>query len=100
MRAVVHALEHDLGDDLPVAMRMLVQRCAVLSSLCAHSEAVLLNGGTVSISDYVSMSQTLARLLKLLGIRRVPREVTTLSDLLHDDQQRLEQRRDSEHADA
>jgi hypothetical protein len=90
VRAVVQALERDLGDDLPVAQRMLVQRAAVLASLCTHTEAVLLNGGRTSIADYVQMSATLARLLKLLGLRRVPRDVTTLGDLLRDD---LEQKR-------
>ena len=96
VRAVVHALEHDLGDDLPVAQRMLVHRCAVLASLCTHSEAVLLNGGAINISDYLGMTTTLSRLLKLLGIRRVAREVTTLSDLLHEDQHHLEQQREAE----
>ena len=41
-------------------------------------------------------AQTLARLLKLLGIRRVAREITSLSDLLHEDQPHLEQR-ESDH---
>src|SRR5262245_14871292 len=71
VRAVVQALERDLGDDLPVAQRMLVQRCAVLASLCTHLEAQLLNGGSVSIPDYVSMTATLSRLLRTLGIKRV-----------------------------
>ena len=60
-------------------------------SLCTHNEAVLLNGGAINITDYLGMTTTLARLLKLLGIRRVAREVTTLSDLLHEDQHHLEQ---------
>ena len=79
---------------------MLVQRCAVLASLCTHNEAVLLNGGAINITDYLGMTHTLARLLKLLGIRRVAREVTTLSDLLHEDQRHLEQQHEAEHDDA
>ena len=75
---------------------MLVQRCAVLATLCTHSEVVLFNGGAINISDYLGMTTTLARLLKLLGIRRIAREVTTLSDLLHEDQQRLEQQHEAE----
>jgi hypothetical protein len=75
VRAAARALSSDLGDDLPVAQRMLVQRCAVLAALCSHSEATLLNGGTVSIPDYVSMTATLSRLLRTLGLKRVPREV-------------------------
>ena len=93
----VHALQRDLGDDLPVAQKMLVQRCAVLASLCAHNEAMLLNGGAINIGDYLGMTTTLSRLLKLLGIRRVAREVTTLSDLLHEDQQRLAQQHEAQH---
>jgi len=93
VRTMAMALERDLGDDLPVARRLLVQRCAVLASLCGHLEATLLNGGTVSIPDYTSMVATLSRLLRTLGLERVPREVTTLGDLLRADQeqQRLEQ---------
>ena len=100
MKAVTRALSSDLGgDDLPVAQRMLVQRVAMLSALCTHNEAILLNGGTVSISDYVSMTQTLARLLKLLspGLRRVPREITTLGDLLRAD---LDEQRQRERVEA
>ena len=40
-------------------------------SLCTHNEAMLLNGGAINITDYIGMTTTLARLLKLLGIRRV-----------------------------
>ena len=72
VRTLVHALERDLGDDLPIAQKMLVQRCAVLASLCTHVEATLLNGGSINLTDYIGMTQTLARLLKLVGLRRVP----------------------------
>jgi hypothetical protein len=82
VRVLTKALERDLGDDLPVAQRMLVQRCAVLSALCAHNEATLLNGGVINIGDYVSMTATLSRLLKLLGLRRVPKHVESLSAYL------------------
>ena len=84
VRAWAQALERDLsgGGDLSTGQQMLVARCAVLASLCTHSEAVLLNGGSVNIGEYVSMSQTLARLLKLLGLRRAPKEVESLSAYL------------------
>ena len=54
---VARALSSDLGNDLPVAQRMLVQRCAVLAALCTHNEAVLLNGGAINLTDYLGMTQ-------------------------------------------
>src|SRR5262249_31213988 len=57
-------------------------RCSHLASLCTHNEAVLLNGGVISVTDYVAMTATLARLLRLLGLRRVPREVESLATYL------------------
>lgn len=72
------ALSSDLGHDLSVAQQMLVQRAALLSLLCGHSEAAIMLGRPVSIGDYVSMVSTLRRLLTTLSpnLRRVPKDIT------------------------
>jgi hypothetical protein len=52
------------------------------SWLCEHSEVLLLTGGSVPLNDYLGAANTLKRLLQVLGIKRVPREVETLSSYL------------------
>ena len=58
---------------------MLVARCAVLASLCTDLEARALIGNAINVPDYINMAATLARLLRMLGLRRVPKEVESLS---------------------
>jgi hypothetical protein len=105
MLRCARALAADLGNDLSVSQRMLVQRSALLSLLCQDSEAKILLGMPVSLPDYVSMTATLRRLLTTLSpnLKRVPRDVSglTLGDLLRADRQaqQLELQRQREHED-
>src|ERR1700730_14130229 len=76
LRALVRALARDLGEDLPLAQTMLVQRVAILEALCIHSEAALLLGQDVSLNDYLQMVSTQRRLLQTLGLNRMPKDIT------------------------
>jgi hypothetical protein len=55
---------------------MLVQRVVMLEALCTHTEAAILLGQDVSLSDYLQMAATQRRLLQTLGLKRVPKDVT------------------------
>jgi hypothetical protein len=79
MLRCARALAADLGNDLSVSQRMLVQRASLLSMLCGHAEASFLLGRQdVPLGDYVSMASTLRRILTTLSpsLKRVPRDIT------------------------
>jgi hypothetical protein len=77
INAVTRALTSDLGGDLSVAQRLLVQRTAVLQALLEHAEAGFLTGRPhVALGDYVSMVAAQTRILRVLGTKRVPKDVT------------------------
>jgi hypothetical protein len=78
VRALVRSLANDLGSDLPLAQRMLVQRTAMIEVLCEHCETAILLGQRqdIALADYISLTATQARILKMLGLRRVPKDVT------------------------
>jgi len=76
LRALARALSRELGEDLPLAQMMLVQRVVMLEALCVHSEAALLLGQDVSLNDYLQMISTQRRLLQTLGLKRVPKDIT------------------------
>ena len=82
LQTIARQLSRDLGDDLSTAQRALVLRSAMLMAICEHSEVLLLTGGSVPLNDYLGAANTLKRLLQVLGIKRVPREVETLSSYL------------------
>jgi hypothetical protein len=86
VRAIVRALAHDLADDLSTAQRMLVMRVALLDALCEHTEASILLGQEVSVSDYLMMASTQRRLLQTLypgRLLRIPKDITPdLDDIL------------------
>jgi hypothetical protein len=48
----------------------------MLEALCTHTEAAILLGQDVSLSDYLSMISTQRRLLQTLGLKRVPKDIT------------------------
>ena len=76
LRALSRTLARELGEDLPLAQMMLVQRVVMLEALCTHTEAAILLGQDVSLSDYLSMISTQRRLLQTLGLKRVPKDIT------------------------
>ena len=85
VREAARILANDLGvADLNAMQQQLVMRAAVLSVLCTHNEAAMLLGQAVSLSDYIAMTNTQRRLLATLnpGLKRVPRDVMTLTEYL------------------
>jgi hypothetical protein len=72
----------DLGGDLSAAEQQLVQRTSVLAALLEDREARILSGEKISIGDYVAMISVQKQLLLALGIKRVPRDVSALSEYL------------------
>jgi hypothetical protein len=75
-------LARDMGDDLSIAQQELVRRAAILSALLENSEARMLIGERVSVSEYVELLNAQRRILVTLGIRRVPRDITpTIEDI-------------------
>jgi hypothetical protein len=70
-------LASDLGGDLSAAQAMMVTRVAMLEALCVHCEAGILTGRqNVPLNDYVNMIAAQTRLLRVLGVKRVPKDVT------------------------
>ena len=67
---------------------MLVQRASLLALLCGHTEAQIMLGHPVSVSDYLQMASTLRRLLTTLSpsLKRLPKDITpTLADILNEE---------------
>lgn len=76
--ALIDALTTDLGgqDHLTTGQRQLVQRAAVLGALVEDFEARWVAGEDVDLPGYLSAIGVQRRLLKTIGIRRTPRDVT------------------------
>jgi hypothetical protein len=77
-REVAGAIAGDLGglDQLSRAQRELVKRCAGLAVLADRVEERLVKGEAVDVTEYATMVSTQSRVLRVLGLKRVPRDVT------------------------
>jgi len=86
IRKTARLLSSDLGGDLSIAQTMMVQRAGVLQALLEHAEVgYLLGRSGVALGDYVAMVAAQTRVLKLLGLKRVPRDVTpSLGEILRE----------------
>ncbi len=65
----------DLGGNLSSAEAALVRRSAVLVAVLDNSEAAWAKDGSLVLSDYVTATNTLRRLLLSLGLERRPRSL-------------------------
>jgi hypothetical protein len=88
-------------DQCSESRKQLIRRFAAAAAVLAEQmEADLANGVPINIAEHATLSSTLVRLASRIGINRVPRDVTTLGQLIAEDQeaerQRLAQRRESE----
>jgi hypothetical protein len=73
----------DLGGiALSEARMQLVRRFAATAVLAEATEARLVNGEVIDVTEYSQLSSTLVRLATRIGLDRVPRDITpaTLSD--------------------
>jgi hypothetical protein len=83
-RGLVAELESDLGgaDQLTAATREVVQRAALAAVMLRNMEADWLAGRGIDVPSYTTLANTQSRLLKLIGLERRSRDVSTLADYL------------------
>jgi hypothetical protein len=84
-RSVATRMAGDMGgsDTLSTAQKILIQRCAMLAVECERIERATIAGADFDAATYGQMTGHLARALRALGLKRVPRDVTpTLTDYL------------------
>ena len=83
-RKLIDELEEDLGgrDRLATGERQLIQRAAVLGAVLTDTESKWIGGEPIDITAYCTVVNAQRRLLETIGLRRVPRDVTTLSQYL------------------
>jgi hypothetical protein len=83
-RGVAAAVASDLGgrDRLTRAQLELVRRVAGLSVLADQIEWRIVNGQPIEVLEYTSIVGTQSRVLRSLGLKRVPKDITKLSDVL------------------
>jgi hypothetical protein len=79
----VAELESDLGgaDQLTAATREVVQP-ALAAVMLRNMEADWLAGRGIDVPSYTTLANTQSRLLKLIGLERRSRDVSTLADYL------------------
>ena len=83
--ALIDAIEADAGghDQLTTGQRQIVQRIALTCALAEHLEARWLSGEEIDPTIYCTLANAQKRLLELVGLRRLPRDVTpSLTDYL------------------
>jgi hypothetical protein len=82
VRTIAARLIRDTGNDPSEAQRQLIQRAAMLGALLENAEARLLLGQDVSFGDYLSAISVQKQLLLAIGTRRIPRDVSLLTEYL------------------
>jgi hypothetical protein len=87
-KELVGALSVDLGgaDRLSAAQQQLVQRSALMGTLCEDFEVRFALGEPIELLDYITVANAQRRLLVTLGLQRQARDITkpTLSDYLRE----------------
>jgi len=83
-RDLVEFVTADLGgaDLLSEGQRQLVRRASALAIMCEAIEADLARDLPFDISNYLASTNTFRRVIETLGLKRVPKDATTLSDYL------------------
>lgn len=78
-RDLVMQIVADLGggDSLSEGQRQLARRCATIALECEKLEARALVGEAIDLEVYGTLTDRLGRTFQRLGLRRVPRDVTT-----------------------
>jgi hypothetical protein len=89
---LAESLESDLGGDPSTAQKTLTERAAVVTAICQDFETRFLLGEAIELSDYLTATNVLRRVLATLGLERRQRQVNGLSlgDLMRLD---IEERR-------
>lgn len=82
------AISSDLGgsDQLSEALFQLIRSAAGLIVLRENLDAKAVNGEPIDVATYCKISNSLRRVLDTIGLRRVPRDITTLGQILREGQ--------------
>jgi len=85
-RDLMSAIEGDLGgaDQLSAAERQIIQRAAIVGAILEDMEAAWLAGGPIDVPTYTALANVQRRHLEAVGIKRTPRDVTSLGQILRD----------------
>jgi hypothetical protein len=67
---------------LSEGQRQLVRRASALAIMCEAIEADLARDLPFDISNYLAATNTFRRVIETLGLRRVPKDATTLRDYI------------------
>jgi hypothetical protein len=83
-RDVYNQCVEDMGgpDDLSEGQRQLIRRVALLSVQCEAMEAASVAGQPIDLEQYGKLTDRIGRAFQRLGLRRRPRDVTTLGQIL------------------
>jgi hypothetical protein len=85
-RALMASISADLGgaDQLSAAEKQLVQRSAVTGATLESMEAEWLATGQIDAPTYVALGNAQRRYLETVGLKRRPRDVTSLGEILRE----------------
>ena len=76
------SMASDLGNDLTEAQLQLVRTACGLIVMRESLDTQVLNGETINTTQYTNIANSLKRVLMALGLKRVPRDVTSLGEVL------------------
>jgi hypothetical protein len=83
-RDMMADIESDLGgrDQLSTAELQLIQRAAITGAIIEDMEAAWLAGGQIDVQTYLALGNAQRRHLETIGLKRAPRDITTLGEIL------------------
>src|SRR5262245_32415489 len=85
-RNLIADLTSDLGgsDVVSAAERQIIQRAAITGAILEDMEAQWLAGGQIDFAIYLPLANMQRRQLESIGLKRAPRDVTSLGQILRD----------------
>jgi hypothetical protein len=75
-RAVCSEIASDLGGDPSAGQWLIINRAAGLTVQCELLDAAILTGEAVDIASYTTLTNSLVRTLKTLGLERRAKDVS------------------------
>jgi hypothetical protein len=83
-RDMMADIESDLGgrDQCSTAELQLIQRAAITGAILEDMEAQWLAGGPIDAATYTALGNAQRRYLETVGLKRAPRDVTSLGQIL------------------
>jgi hypothetical protein len=97
-RDIVSQICVDSGgpDKVSETKLQLIRRFAAAAVMAEALEARLVNGERIDVLEHAQLSSTLVRLVSRIGINRIPKDLTTLNDVLRLDLEAREEREERE----